>query len=50
MTALSAAIARVLADPAAALAMGAAARARVEARFSWQRHCADLERILADLI
>lgn len=47
--ALAAAIARVLADPAAALAMGAAARARVEARYSWQRHCAELERILGEL-
>ncbi|MCX7792495.1 MAG: glycosyltransferase family 4 protein [Chloroflexaceae bacterium] len=47
--ALAAAIARVLADPAATLAMGAAARARVEAHYSWQRHCAELERILGEL-
>jgi len=49
VAALAAAIARVLADPAAALAMGAAARARVEAHYSWQRHCAELERILEGL-
>lgn len=47
--ALAAAIARVLADPATARAMGAAARARVEAHFSWQRHCAELERILVEM-
>lgn len=47
--ALAAAIARLLADPAAALAMGRAARARVVERYSWERHCAELERILLEL-
>ncbi len=42
---LAAAIERVLADPAAAFAMGQRARARVVAEFSWQRHCAELEQI-----
>jgi glycosyltransferase involved in cell wall biosynthesis len=44
--ALAAAIARLLSDPAAARAMGQAARARVVAHYSWQRHCEQLERIL----
>jgi glycosyltransferase involved in cell wall biosynthesis len=47
--ALAAAIARVLADPAAALAMGNSARERVVARYSWQRHCEELERILREI-
>lgn len=47
---LAAAIERVLADPAAAFAMGQRARARVVADFSWQRHCAELERIGLALI
>lgn len=42
---LAAAIERVLADPAAAFAMGQRARARVVADFSWQRHCAEIEQI-----
>lgn len=42
---LANAIERVLADPTAAFAMGQRARARVAAHFSWQRHCAELERI-----
>lgn len=48
--ALADAIARVLADPATARALGAAARARVVAHYSWQRHCADLERILVAMV
>ncbi|MCS6889125.1 MAG: glycosyltransferase, partial [Chloroflexus sp.] len=47
---LAAAIERVLANPAAAFAMGQRARARVAADFSWQRHCAELERIGLALI
>ncbi|HMQ31328.1 MAG TPA: glycosyltransferase [Chloroflexaceae bacterium] len=48
--ALAAAVARLLDDPAAALAMGRAARARVVERFSWGRHCAELERILLAMV
>lgn len=47
--ALAAAVARLLDDPAAAHAMGRAARARVVERYSWRRHCAELERILLGL-
>jgi glycosyltransferase involved in cell wall biosynthesis len=47
--ALAEAIARLLADPAAARAMGRRARERVVADFSWQRHCEELERILREL-
>ena len=47
--ALAAAIACVLAEPAAAHAMGVRARERVVAHYSWQHHCAELERILLGL-
>jgi glycosyltransferase involved in cell wall biosynthesis len=47
--ALAAAIARLLDDPAAAHAMGRAARARVVEHYSWQRHCEELERVLLRL-
>lgn len=47
--ALAAAIARLLDDPAAARAMGRAARARVVERYSWRRHCEELEQILRRL-
>ncbi|NTU84156.1 MAG: glycosyltransferase, partial [Chloroflexales bacterium] len=47
--ALAAAVARLLDDPAAACAMGRAARARVAERYSWRRHCEELERILLGL-
>jgi glycosyltransferase involved in cell wall biosynthesis len=50
VAALAGAIARLLADPQAAHAMGRRARERVVARYSWQRHCADLERILVELV
>ena len=47
--ALASAIARVLDELAAAHAMGQRARERVVAYYSWQRHCAELERILLGL-
>lgn len=43
---LAAAIGRLLDDPGAAHAMGARARARVAERYSWARHCQELERIM----
>jgi glycosyltransferase involved in cell wall biosynthesis len=50
VSALAAALARLLDDPAAALAMGRAARARVVAHYSWEHHCLELERILRGLV
>ena len=47
---LAGAIMRLLDDPAAARAMGARARARVAAHYSWARHCEELEHILLALI
>ncbi|MCU0491615.1 MAG: glycosyltransferase family 4 protein [Chloroflexaceae bacterium] len=47
---LAAAMARLLDDPAAARAMGARARARVVAHYSWQRHCEELERVLLEMV
>ncbi len=49
VAALAGAIARVLADPAAARAMGARARERVVERYSWARHCAELDRVLREV-
>lgn len=46
LPALAAAITRALADPDAAREMGRRARARVCERYSWQRHCQELEQIL----
>ncbi|EFO81331.1 glycosyl transferase group 1 [Oscillochloris trichoides DG-6] len=50
VAALDAAIARVLADPAAAQAMGQRARERVVAHYSWQQHCRELERVLGEML
>ena len=44
--ALAQAIATLAADPAARAAMGARARERVVARYSWDAHCAQLEQAL----
>jgi glycosyltransferase involved in cell wall biosynthesis len=46
---LASAIARVLDDPTAARMLGKRARARVVERYSWSRHCAELERVMLDL-
>ncbi len=46
---LAAAIAHLLDQPAAAIAMGARARERVVANYSWARHCAELEGVLLDM-
>jgi glycosyltransferase involved in cell wall biosynthesis len=50
VTGLVAAIARLLGDPAATRAMGARARARVVERYSWEHHCAELERIALEIV
>jgi glycosyltransferase involved in cell wall biosynthesis len=44
--ALAAAIERLAKDPERRAAMGRSARARVVERYSWARHCEQLERIL----
>lgn len=46
---LAGSIARLLDDPAAARAMGRRGRARVAERYSWDRHCAELERLMLEL-
>jgi glycosyltransferase involved in cell wall biosynthesis len=46
VAALAEAIGRLLDDAPLARALGARARARVVERYSWQRHCAELEEIL----
>jgi glycosyltransferase involved in cell wall biosynthesis len=46
---LATAMDRLLGDPATAQAMGARARERVVAHYSWQRHCAELERVLEEM-
>ena len=50
VSSLAAAIARLLDEPAAAQAMGARARARVVEHYSWEHHCAELERIALELM
>jgi glycosyltransferase involved in cell wall biosynthesis len=47
--ALAAHVSALLADPERARRMGEAGRERVVARFSWQRHCGELEAILESL-
>lgn len=44
--ALADAIIELVRDPARARQLGAAGRARVVSHYSWQQHCAELERIL----
>ena len=46
ISALAAAIARLLDNPDVARVMGARARERVVDHYSWGRHCAELERVL----
>ncbi len=46
---LAAAITRLLDDPGTAREFGRRARARVAKHYSWQRHCAELERIAVEL-
>ena len=46
---LADAIGRLLCDPAAARAMGMRARARVAERYSWARHCQELERVIGEI-
>jgi starch synthase len=46
---LAAAMRQLLEQPQQARAMGERGRERVAARFSWQRHCAELERILEEI-
>lgn len=40
---------RLLSDPAACAAMGASARQRIVAHYSWQEHCRALERIMNEI-
>jgi glycosyltransferase involved in cell wall biosynthesis len=46
---LAGAIARALDDPAAARMLGQRARDRVAERYSWARHCEQLERVMLDI-
>jgi len=46
---LAGAIARVLDEPAVARMLGERARARVVERYSWARHCEELERVMLDI-
>jgi len=50
VAALAQAIERLLCDPARARALGHAARERVVAHYSWSHHCAELERIMQQLV
>jgi alpha-maltose-1-phosphate synthase len=47
---LAATIARLLDDPSAARKTGLRARERVVERYSWERHCQDLERVMEQII
>ena len=46
---LAGAIARLLDEPSAARMLGQRARARVAERYSWARHCEELERVMRDI-
>ena len=46
---LTAHLATLAADPAARARLGTSARARVVAHYSWDAHCAQLERVLEDV-
>jgi glycosyltransferase involved in cell wall biosynthesis len=46
---LTAYLRSLAADPAARARMGRAARARVVAHYSWDAHCAQLERVLEEV-
>jgi glycosyltransferase involved in cell wall biosynthesis len=46
VTALADAMIALIHDPARAQRLGQAGRARVVAQYSWQQHCAELERIM----
>jgi glycosyltransferase involved in cell wall biosynthesis len=46
---LTAAIARLLDEPELAREIGARGRERVASRYSWARHCAELERIMVEI-
>jgi glycosyltransferase involved in cell wall biosynthesis len=48
--ALAAAITRLVHDPLARQQMGRRARERVVEHYSWQRHCAELERVIVEVI
>jgi alpha-maltose-1-phosphate synthase len=47
---LAAAIARMLDEPATAREFGQRARARVVERYSWARHCEELERVMLEIV
>jgi starch synthase len=48
--ALAAALTRLAEDPPLRARLGASARARVVERYSWARHCQDLERVLEGMV
>jgi glycosyltransferase involved in cell wall biosynthesis len=50
VAALARALERLLRDPSRASALGRAARERVVAHYSWAWHCAELERIMQQLV
>jgi glycosyltransferase involved in cell wall biosynthesis len=50
VNALADALVALLQDPARAQRLGMAGRARVVSHFSWQQHCAELERIMQGML
>jgi len=50
VNALADAMAALIQDPAHAQRLGMAGRARVVSHFSWQQHCAELERIMRGML